>query len=161
VKLLLQAFKSKQNDSDIDQLIEFDVHLDVDDQYIDATDIGGMFAGQSLRYPLESPAEAFPDVLGILGAALAAASGVAAKEKKLVQDGAILALFTAASKAYQAPLAIEPVGTGESRGFLVSCGPHFIGTVTSRHGDDDNGVKKRDRERMQWMELLPAKLRAV
>lgn len=161
VPLLLQAFKLGANDSDVDQALKFDIDLNPNDRCLDVTDIGGLFEGQSVRYPLDDPAEAFPDVLGIIGQALAAASGAAAASKELLQDGKIVALFKDASVAYSAPLAFEPIGTGDSRGFLVRCGPDFIGTVQSRHADDDSLIRRRDAERLAWMGLLPAKLRAV
>lgn len=158
--LLLQTFKAGQKESDIDQVLAFDIDLDPAERMLDVTDVGGLFEGRSVRFPLEDPAESFPNVLARVGEAAAAAAGDRAGNRKLVQDGAIIALFATASKAYGQPVQIEPVGVGNERGFLVACGPDFMAVVSSQH-DDDGQSKRRDADRLAWLELLPAKLRAV
>jgi hypothetical protein len=159
VPLIMQQFKAKPGDPSVDQLIEFTI--DLDDDYLDLTDIGGLWSeGESVRYPIDAPNTAFPDVIGITSKALANI-GATSTGKALVTDSRILALFKDAGEAYDAPLQIEATGSAESRGFVVSCGSHFLGTLESRHNDDDS-LKKRNSARMAWLELIPArKLEAV
>lgn len=159
VRLMLQQFKSKPSDPEVGQLMEFAV--DAEKESISVADIGGLWsAGEVQRYPLEEPAEAFPDVMAIVSRALAGV-GTSPIGKALVSDGKVLALFQSASRVYGQPLQVEGTGTPQSRGFVVSCGPDFLGTVRSGHADDDS-LKKRERDRRSWLELLPAqKLQAV
>jgi hypothetical protein len=155
-RLILQQFKAKPSDPEVGQLMQFNV----EPEGLSVSDIGGLWsAGEVQRYPVEDPAEAFPDVLAITSRALA---GVGASQvgKALVTDGRVLALFRDASRVYGQPLQVESTGTPESRGFMISCGPDFLGTVSSSHNDDDS-LKKRDRNRRAWLELLPAQKLAV
>lgn len=152
VPLVLQQFKSKAAASDVDQLIAIDVNLD--DEVIDFTDIGGLWSdGESVRFGLQEPHELFPDIIDITGQALAAVAGESERAKALVQDGRILALFKDAAIQYGAPLQIRATGSAEQRGFVVQCGPSFIGTVSSRHNDDD-GLKNRDKWTQEWIRVL-------
>jgi hypothetical protein len=158
-RLILQQFKAKPSDPDVGQLMEFGI--DIEDETFTVSDIGGLWSeGESNRYPIEEPSDSFPDVIRITAQALA---GIGATQvgKPLVTDGAVLRLFQPASKVYDQPLQIEATGSADSRGFTVSCGPDFLGTLSSTHQDDDS-LKKRDRYRMSWLELIPAqKLQAV
>jgi hypothetical protein len=158
-RLILQQFKAKPSDPDVGQLMEFGI--DVTEETLTVSDIGGLWSeGESNRYPIEEPSDSFPDVIRITAQALA---GVGATQvgKALVTDGRVLRLFEPASRVYEQPLQIEATGSAESRGFTVSCGPDFLGTLSSAHQDDDS-LKKRNRHRMNWLELIPAqKLQAV
>ncbi len=130
------------------------------DSGLTARDISGLWPGTSLTVTQLAMLADYPDIPGLLGTALAEASGNA---KPLVSLGKDLAAFAPASKAYDAPLQIEPTGTAKSRGFIVLCGGQFFGTVSSRHHDDDS-LKRRDRERHQHMTrfgLAAAKPHAV
>lgn len=158
-RLILQQFKAKPSDPDVGQLMEFGI--DVTEETLTVSDIGGLWSeGESNRYPIEDPSDSFPDVIRITAQALA---GVGATQvgKALVTDGRVLRLFETASRVYEQPLQIEATGSSESRGFTVSCGADFLGTLSSAHQDDDS-LKKRNRHRMNWLELIPAqKLQAV
>jgi len=158
-RLLLQQFKAKPSDPDVGQLMEFGI--DVAEETFTVSDIGGLWSeGESNRYPIEDPSDSFPDVIRITAQALA---GIGSTQvgKPLVTDGRVLRLFETASRVYDQPLQIEATGSSESRGFTVSCGADFLGTLSSTHQDDDS-LKKRDRHRMAWLDLIPAqKLVAV
>jgi hypothetical protein len=158
-KLILQQFKAKPADPNADQLIQFEI--DLEDQYIQLLDIGGLWSeGESVRYQLLEQAENFPDIIGITSMALAAANA-SPEPRSLVTDGRLLALFAKATIAYGAPVQADPTGTAAARGFLITVGADFLGTVESRHGDDDS-LAKRDKTRQAWLKLLPArKLRSA
>lgn len=157
--LMLQMFKAKQANSEVDQLLEIDV--DTEEGDIRFTDIGGLWtSGEALVLPFDDPAEGFPDVLAVTSRAIAGI-GTSPIGKQLVTDPQVLTLFKDAGKAYGADLVIESTGTPESGGFVVSCGPDFLGLLESRHGTDDS-LSKRDTYRRAWLKLLPAqKLVAV
>jgi hypothetical protein len=148
--LILQQFKAKAVDPEgVDQIAALRVLAE--GEGLEIADVSGLFAGESIRFPGVGVSDRFPDVRGILTRALAAASGEPSP-KPLTADGDTLALFRAASKAY-GPLTIEPTGTPESRGFVVLCGPWFLGTISSRHNDDDS-LQKRDAARVGWLQRL-------
>ena len=65
----------------------------------------------------------------------------------MVSTGGMFALFNHAATRLPHP---SRTGTGpkESRGFIVWCGPSFIGHVSSQH-NDDNSLAKRDAYRPQ------------
>jgi|GEM_PF-4839338 len=161
IPLILQQFKPNQAESAEHQLIRFDVNLDPADPVIDLTDIGGLWSeGESLRFPIESPAEAFPDVMTIVAKAMQTGASDP-KSKDLVTDPKVLALFAAAGKAYDQPVRIRPCGSPQDRGFLVTCGPDFVAAIESKHGDD-GGTKARDQALVDWLNLIkPNKLVAV
>ena len=94
----------------------------------------------------------YPDVAGILAKALGAA-GEAQTAKPLVTSGGVVALFRHAAKAYGMPLQFEATGPATSRGFIVWCGPRFIGSVSSGH-DDDDSLARRQSERRAHIERL-------
>lgn len=157
-RLMLQQFKAKPSDPDVGQLMEFGI--DIEDETLTVSDIGGLWSeGESNRYPIEDPSDSFPDVIRITAQALA---GIGATQvgKPLVTDGRVLRLFETASRVYDQPLLIEATGSSESRGFTVSCGADFLGTLSSSHQDDDS-LKKRSRNRLAWLELIPAQKLAV
>lgn len=161
VPLILQQFQPNKAESAMDQLVEFDINLDPADPFVDMTDVGGLYSeGESVRYPIEQPHESFPDVIGLVGKALERV-GESTTGKDLVSDAELLSLFKAAGDAYDAPVQIQATGSAESRGFVVAVGSSFVGTIESRHHDDD-GMKRRDRARMDWLALIPStKLKAV
>jgi hypothetical protein len=161
VPLLQQQFKPNKAESAANQLLNIDISIDPEDPVIDFTDVGGLFsAGESQRYPLEQPAEQFPDVIDLVGKALARA-GESDKSKDLVSDPALLALFATAGKAYDSQVRIRSVGTPDARGFLVTVGSDFLGTIESKH-NDDGGTKARDSAVLDWMNIIGLKkLKAV
>lgn len=115
-----------------------------------AVDSTGLWSGSETMRLLLPLAEKFPDVAGMLSKALGAAEGT---YKPLVAPGVDLAAFTAASKAYEAPLQIEPVGSAGQRGWIVLCGAMFAGSVEGGHHDDDS-LKRRDAWRRRHLERL-------
>jgi len=122
----------------------------MDGGMVTAIDSTGLWPGSRVSRTLLPLAEQFPDVAGLLSKALGAAEGT---YKPLVTAGVDLAAFTAASKAYDAPLQVEPVGTAGQRGWIVLCGPAFAGSIEGGHGDDDS-LKRRDSWRRTHMERL-------
>jgi hypothetical protein len=155
VPLILQQHPLQPRASDVDQLLAFDIDLDPGDPFVDITDVGGLFTeGESHRYPLDKPADLFPDVIGDVAKALANI-GQSTGRVPLKADGELIALFDHARKAYEAPLRWDKTGTVESRGFVVRCGDSFVGTIESRHGDDD-GVRDAATLR-SWLELIPVR----
>jgi hypothetical protein len=150
-RLVLAQFKAKAVDPEgVDQVAALRVLAE--GEGLEVADVSGLFAGESIRFPGVGVSDRFPDVRGILTRALAAASGEPSP-KPLTADGDTLALFRAASKVYGQPLTIEPTGTPESRGFVVLCGPWFLGSISSRHQDDDS-LRKRDAARVGWLQRL-------
>jgi hypothetical protein len=121
-----------------------------EDGRITAVDSTGLWPGSEVTRKLLPLSEQFPDVAGMLSKALGAAEGT---YKPLVADGPDLAMFNAASKAYDAPLHAEPVGSADQRGWIVLCGPAFAGSISSGHNDDDS-LKRRDRWRRTHMARL-------
>jgi hypothetical protein len=153
-RLLLQQFKAKPADPDADQYLEFTMNLA--ERWIEVLDIGGLHSeGECTRFMLLDRDSNFPDIIGITAQALAEANA-ALMNKALVTDGTVLAQFRAASVAYGAPLQCDGVGSENQRGFLITCGGMFLGTVESRHGDDDS-LKRRDSIRKAWLKDLPAR----
>lgn len=157
---LLTAWVSKKAvASDIDQVIA--ITADAVQGEVEFEDIGGLMSfGERVTYQFGNPNDAFPDVVAISDKALNEVAGSGERHKDLVQHGEIIARFAMASKQYGSQLRIRATGSAESRGFVVQCGPSFIGTVTSRHGDDD-GLKTRDRIDAEWRRVLGTKLTAV
>jgi hypothetical protein len=160
IPLLLAQFKAKAGESDADLLMA--VTADSKAGEITFEDIGGLWsAGERQTFLFDEPIDGFPDVVAITGQALAAVAGQAERGKPLVQDGRILSRFKDATVQYGERCHIRGTGSVEARGFVVQCGPNFIGTVTSGHTDDD-GIKSRDRWTLDWLKLLdPRKLQAV
>lgn len=159
IPLIAAWVSSKAVASDVDQLIA--ITVDVRAGEIEFEDIGGLWSeGERVTYTFDPPHESFPDVIDLTGKALNEIAGAGERHKDLVQHGDVIKLFATASTQYDAPLRIRATGSAEQRGFVVQCGHGFIGTVTSRHGDDD-GLKTRDRIDMEWRRVLGAKLSAV
>lgn len=160
VPILLQQYKAKAAASDVDQLIS--ITADCASGEVAFEDIGGLWSsGERTTFQFDDPHAGMPDVIAMSGTALAAVAGQAERGKPLVQDGKILSLFKDAAVQYQAPLQIRSTGSVESRGFVVQCGPNFIGCVSSQH-DDGDGMKKRDQWSMEWLRILdPRKLAVV
>jgi hypothetical protein len=149
----LQSLFPTSKDAEMNQLVAIDV--DHEDNVLDFTDIGGLLsAGESHRYPFEDPDPQMPDVLAITASALAAAQGATARGSELVQDGRVMGLFEAASRAYMAPMRLQKTGSADSRGWLAEIGRYFVGTVSSDHGGDDMG--KRQSYHDEWVRILPA-----
>jgi hypothetical protein len=159
VPLIAAWLSKKATASDVDQLVAMTV--DVRAGEIEFEDIGGLWSnGERQIYTFDDPNEAFPDVVAITGKALNEVAGAGERQSDLVQDGAVIKRFETASKQYGAQLRIRKTGGPETRGFVVQCGPGFIGTMTSRHGEDD-GLKTRDKIDAEWRRVLGAKLTAV
>lgn len=151
VQLILHQFKAKATDPDgIDQIAALRVLAD--GEGLEVADVSGLFAGESIRFPGVGVSDGFPDVVATITKALAGV-GQSPVLKPLTTAGSTLALFKPASVVYDQPLTVEPTGTPESRGFLVSCGESFLGVISSRHQDDDS-LRKRDGWRQGWIRRL-------
>lgn len=139
---ILQAFKVSADTAAAEaQWCELKFTLD----FLTITDTSALFPGLSLRIPVLPRSDQFPPVRDVLKQALAGV-GTTQVAKPLVGNGNVLALFRRASQAYNRPLEFLGTGTESSRGFVVICGPMFVGAVSSRHNDDDS-LKKRDAEK--------------
>lgn len=144
--LMLQAFKVARHDPDgVAQLLRFDVLEDG----VEVTDVSGLFAGDAYVMQGAGKGAAFPDVWSIVQSALQA-TGTEPSPKPLTAPGVHVSRFQIASRVYETPLTISPTGTPESRGFLVECGPKFLGVISSSHNDDDS-LGKRDAARRRWL----------
>jgi len=117
---------------------------------ITASDVGGLWVGSETTRTLLPLVDRFPDIAGLLSQALGAAEGT---YKPMVVDGLDLGAFQAASRAYDAPLHAEPVGSADQRGWIVLCGTDFAGSISGGHHDDDS-LKRRSRWRMKHMARL-------
>lgn len=150
-ELILQTFQLGKNASDVQQIIQIHVSDDPKERYLRLTDVGGLWEGESVSYPLSAPAD-MPDVIAITGKALANMSADPIG-KPLVADVKMIDLFKAAGDAYDSMIEIRSTGTKDSSGFVVKAGPDFVGTIESHHGLD--GMSKRDAWHMAWLNLLP------
>jgi hypothetical protein len=119
---------------------------------VTVTDVSGLWPGLALTLPTLPFASDYPDVHGILGKAFGAA-GEAQAAKPLVAQAGLIALFRHAGTAYGRPLQFEASGPATARGFIVWCGPQFVGSVSSQHNDDDS-LAKRQSERRAHLERL-------
>lgn len=135
---------------------EFDVvQLDMTTDALMVSDASGLFVeilGQAYRVSTLPYSTDYPDLRTALAKALGAA-GESQAAKPLVGHGGVFALFNHAATAYKQPLQYEATGSKESRGFIVWCGPAFIGAVSSQH-NDDNSLAKRDAYRRAHLERL-------
>jgi hypothetical protein len=153
VRKILQVFKVGRVTADGEDAW---CQLDIDARpggFIEVTDVDALLPGASFRVPTEGLRDDFPDVVSAISRAAANAQGDA---KPLVAQGKPLAVFLHARTAYGEPLQFRPTGSAESRGFLVVCGARFVGTISSRHNDDDS-LKRRDAEWRQHLERLGLK----
>ena len=155
--LILQAFKAATHDPDgVAQLLRFDILEDG----LEVTDVSGLFAGDAYVMQGAGKGAAFPDVWATIERALKGA-GTEPSPKPLTASGPHVSRFQIASKVYDTPLTISPTGTPESRGFLVECGPKFLGVISSGHNDDDS-LGKRDAARRRWLHRFDGRqLKAV
>lgn len=123
-------------------------------------DVSALFPGRKFGVPTIPVDPSYPDVMGAVGKALANAGG--AGKQLVTKYAGAMALFAPAQVQYGEPLLFEAIGTGDQRGWLVQCGPAFLGTLSSRHHDDDS-LKRRDSHRRAHLARfgLGADLKAV
>ena len=88
------------------------------------------------------PVANYPDVMGDISKALASI-GETVEGKPLITPHSVLGLFASAGKAYGAELQIDGNGPSTGRGFVVTCGSWFAGTIPSRHADADSLARRR------------------
>ncbi len=158
-RLFLRQFKAVRGPEAAGEMDE-QIELYATTEKLRLTDSGGLFVGEALEFPTLGVASDFPDLPAILGRGLGSV-GSTQVGKPLVVDGAVLALFKPASAAYEKPLDIRSTGDPDSPGFLVACGPRFVGLVASRHGNDDLKATRESAHRA-WLGRFPAaKLAAV
>jgi len=81
--------------------------------------------------------------------------GESAEGKPLVSQPSTLALFTGPlnSAAPKSDVHVEATGSTASRGFVVTCGAWFAGTLPSRFSDDDS-LARRARARLLLLHRL-------
>ena len=83
---------------------------------------------------------------------MASASG-SPKVKPLIVDASPVGLFRHAAKAYGRPLTWEPTGTADSPGWVVWCGPQFIGLFSSVDPSGET-LGRRNSERNEHLKRL-------
>jgi hypothetical protein len=146
---VLQAFKVAGDSADgQDQFAQLTFTTDS----ITITDVSGLFPGRTWTEPVLPRSTQFPGIVGILSEALAQV-GTSQVAKPLITSHPALGLFRSAGEAYRRPLSFEGTGPAEARGFVVLCGSQFIGSVSSRHNDDDS-LARRDAERHRHLVRL-------
>lgn len=92
------------------------------------------------------PSADFPPVLDDIRAALAAV-GETTQGKPLVSSWSTLSLFSSlGSVAPKADITIEPSGSSTARGFVVTAGSWFAGTLPSRFDSDSLARRARARD---------------
>lgn len=103
---------------------------------------------------VSAPSGDYPNVLDDVRAALAGI-GETAAGKPLVSQAATLALFVNPLNGAggKADVHVEPTGSTASRGFVVTCGSWFAGTLPSRFADDDS-LARRARARLLLLHRL-------
>lgn len=151
-RLILRDFKAGAAGVEADQDM---VAVTFTETRISVADASGLLKdsfGLEVRQQVLQYSSDYPDVRDILAQALARA-GESQTAKPLVTGGRLWALFRHAATAYGRPLRLEGSGGADARGFIVICGPSFIGAVSSRHNDDDS-LAKAQAERRQHMERL-------
>lgn len=157
LKLMLQHFSlSTGSGADMDEMLEWRVTTGE----VTVKDVGGLWTGESVTFQQVDADSSYPDIIGALAPALAMRSS-APSSKPLVAAGSLIRLFQAASDAYDSPVEFYSTGSESARGFVVQVGSRFVGTVESRHLDDD-GMKRRQSAYTKWLERFPApQLKAV
>jgi hypothetical protein len=108
-------------------------------------DEDGLIPGLATTYPRIPLTDRLPDIPRHLGDALRQASA-SPGVRPLVTDDPVLRLFAKASAAYSRTVTAEPIGGEGRRGWLVWCGPSFIGLLASDSGGEDTlGGRQRAR----------------
>ena len=115
-----------------------------------ARDVSGLWPGAETIRPALAYSADYPNLVDILAKALGAAGEAV---KPLTTPGTVVALFASASRQYGRPLQFEASGPADSRGYIVWCGPRFIGSVSSGH-DDGDSLARRQSERRAHLERL-------
>ena len=151
VRKVLQVFKVGRPTADAAESWA-EIRLDASGEdgrgEVQVTDVSALLPGARFSIPTLGLAPDFPDVVKVLADALRHAAG---DVKPLVTRSKPLQLFVPAAVAYGEPLQVEPTGSGESRGFIVQVGDKFLGSISSRHNDDDS-LKRRGSQRRKWLE---------
>jgi len=143
VRLLKQWTATKAVGDDDDMVISTTVSLGTKE--VEFETIGTVNAGERWNLPLIEPHTGYPDVVDITMRALTAAAGESLPARSLVQDGKLIGLFNAASVQHHAPLRWRATGTRDTaNGFVVECGPSFVGTISSDPGGEE-GVRRASR----------------
>jgi hypothetical protein len=106
-----------------------------------------------LSFTTADPNTEFPNVLALVGRALAEA-GATTAAKPLVVGGAVLKLFELAGRAYTKPVRVTGSGDTTSPTYVVEVGSLFLGTFGSRPGDDI-AVAQHSTWRTEWLRTLP------
>ncbi len=120
------------------------------DDTITVQDVSGLWPGSETKRPTLAYSADYPDVVKMLGQAMGAAGEAV---KPLTNQGGVFRLFVPAAAQYGRPLQFEASGPSTSRGFVVWCGPRFVGMVSSGH-DDDDSLARRQSERRAHLERL-------
>lgn len=120
------------------------------DDAVSVRDVSGLWPGSETSRPTLPYSTEYPDIPRMLRDALGAAGEAV---KPLTSRGGPFALFMPAAAQYDRPLQFEASGPATSRGFVVWCGPRFVGAVSSGH-DDDDSLARRQAERRAHLERL-------
>jgi hypothetical protein len=143
VRLLAQWMSAKAVGDDQDKVTSITINQTIGEVEFEL--IGTTNAGERHVFNLNPPAELFPNVPEITNKALMQAAGESLPARDLVQDGKLINLFNAASTQLKQPLRWRATGTRDNAGgFVVQCGPSFVGTISSDPGGDE-GVRRHSR----------------
>lgn len=113
--------------------------------YWQIEDEDGLIPGLATNYPRIPLTDRLPDIPKHLGDALRQASA-SPGVRPLVTDDPVLRLFAKASQAYGRTVTAEPIGGEGRRGWVIWCGPSFIGLLASDSGGEDTlGGRQRAR----------------
>lgn len=141
---ILWAFKdARAGVEGLDETLE--LRFRIDD--VRVTDVGGLFAGHSIIMPQLAFSTNYPDVYETSQRALAEAATPATPGRSAVVSGELMALFRVASRVYEQPLQVEPIGADRGAGWLVTCGARFVGTIESDNDSDGPSLGRRSRYR--------------
>lgn len=144
---LRQGLRMQRGDFEEDDQV---ARLTFTDDDVTVQDVSGLWPGSETKRPTLAYSADYPDVVKILGQAMGAAGEAV---KPLTNQGGTFRLFMPAAAQYGRPLQFEASGPSTSRGFIVWCGPRFIGSVSSGH-DDDDSLARRQSERRAHIERL-------
>lgn len=119
------------------------------DGAIAARDVSGLWPDSQTIRPVLPFSTQYPNVRKMIAEAMA----ITMQALKPLSAGPEEELFDEARKQYARPLRKEPIGPAGMRGFIVLCGPRFIGLVSSGH-DDGDSLARVEAERMRHLERL-------
>jgi len=143
-KEILTLFKGgTDGDDEVGETLRFEVG----DELV-VTDTGGLFTGKSVTLPRLPHGTGYPDIAGVVARALH--NPATEPAARWIADGATLAQFAKASRAYGRALAVTSSKHGNQ---LISCGESFLGVLVPSRDEELAGQIKAWHH--NWAERLP------